>query len=142
MTGGINLPDMQIHPPCSLLSLPTYTSYKSQQEEGISCRLIPARRRSCSLKANLIALISPTEELLTALSEKVKFCFYKSRTHRDQLQGTNLTPQTTVGVERKHGLSVCPELCSSNASGVPGAGSFSRPVGKVLPEVPSPISSD
>lgn len=58
--------------------------------------------RSCSLKANLIALITLTEELLAVLSEKVKFVFYKSRTHREQLQGTNLTPHTTAGVERKH----------------------------------------
>lgn len=92
----------QTHPPCSLLSLPTYTSYKSEQEEGISCSLIPAQCRSCSLKANLITLITLTEELLTVLSEKVKFGFHKSRTHREQLQWTNLAPQTTVGVERKH----------------------------------------
>lgn len=51
----------QTHPVCSLLSLPTYTSYKSEQEEGVNCRLIPVQGRSCSLKANLSTLITLSE---------------------------------------------------------------------------------
>lgn len=59
MTRGTDLPDSLTphkHTLCSLVSLPIFMSNKSEeQEEGISCRLIPARCRSCSLKANVIS---------------------------------------------------------------------------------------
>lgn len=91
---------------------------------------------------NLITLISLREEFLTALGEKVKFGFDKSRTHREQLQWTKLTPQTRVGVERKHQPGCVHSTAVLQQCLLPQAGSSSRPVGKVLPEGPSPISSD
>lgn len=89
-TGGINLPDSSTphkHTLCSLLSHPTCRSYKSEQEEGVSCRLIAAHCRSCSLKANPITLSTLTEEFVIFLSEKVKCGFYKSRTHESSCRG-------------------------------------------------------
>lgn len=60
MTRGINLPDSltpRKHTLCSLMSLPIYINYKSEdREEGISCQLIPAHWRSRSQKTNVISL--------------------------------------------------------------------------------------
>lgn len=59
----------QTHPLCSLVSLPIYISYKSgEQKDGMSCQLISAHYRNCSLKANAIPLNVLRKGLLTVFT--------------------------------------------------------------------------
>lgn len=127
------------------MSLPIYISYKSEeQEEGISCQLIPAHCRSCNLKANMICLNTLTNELCTILClhmahftpfEKITLWLLQQQNLREQLQGTNLTPLNHInGWKANTEPSVCPALCLSSDSSVLEAVSYSRAVGAHNPE--------